>query len=56
MDRGYDMAWLSRNAMSISDSENKREAFREVCRRENADGIINIFYIEQYGQYRYEKK
>ncbi len=52
----YDMAWLSRNATSISDSEKKREAFREVCRRENADGSITIFYIDQYGQYRYEKK
>ena len=52
----YDMAWLSRNATSISDSEKKREAFREVCRRENADGSIIIFYIDQYGQYRYEKK
>lgn len=52
----YDMAWLSRNATSISDSEKKREAFREVSRRENADGSITIFYIDQYGQYRYEKK
>ena len=52
----YDMAWLSRNATSISDSEKKREAFREVCLRENADGSITIFYIDQYGQYRYEKK
>ena len=52
----YDMEWLSRNATSISDSEKKREAFREVCRRENADGSITIFYIDQYGQYRYEKK
>ncbi len=56
MDRGYDLDWLSRNATSISDSEKKREAFREVCRRENADGSITIFYIDQYGQYRYEKK
>ena len=52
----YDMEWLSRNATSISDSEKKREAFREVCRRENADGSITIFYMDQYGQYRYENK
>ena len=41
MDRGYDLDWLSRNVTSISDTERKREAFREISRRENADGSIN---------------
>ena len=52
----YDMNWLSRNATSISDSEKKREAFKEVCSQENADGTTTIFYMDQYGQYRYEKE
>lgn len=49
----HNLTWLRENATSISDTEKRKESFREITHEIAGDKLIR-FYIDQQGQYRYE--